>query len=155
MSIRMKNRCGRSVWLVVLLVLGWTTTSLALDPGIYAGVWQTQNAAMHITLRIGPDPAQAEITVNGQTLAHAQVEYLYGRSAVYPFLFVRVAEENPDPQAAYMLVEHALYLIIGGLGEGGRPTGRLRGFYDYARVRNDHHGTVESVSYPVEFAPAR
>ena len=141
-------------WFGILMTVFFVFPCLAVDPGIYEGVWQTEGDGPAITLIIHRDPQQIEVTINQHRLIDVTVNYLYGPSAAYPFLFVHASEvtEN-DPN--HIQYDHALYLIIGALEPGiGRASGLLRGFYEFSRVKNDHHGTVESVSYPVELAPA-
>jgi len=126
-----------------------------VDPGIYEGVWRTENDGPQITLVIHQDPQQVEVSINQQPLGNVEVNYLYGQSAAYPFLFIHASEAAGSDHPDYSEYDHALYLIIGALEAGiGRASGLLRGFYEFSRVKNDHHGTVESASYPVELVPA-
>lgn len=144
----------RGIWFVLSFLLLLATPCLAVDPGIYEGTWQPRDGKLPIAIIISPDPQQVQIIINRQTLVDVEANYLYGKSAVYPFLFLHAVEEVGGAQSDYLMYEYALYLIIGALQPGtGRPTGILRGFYEFSKVKNDHHGTVESISYPVEFVP--
>lgn len=139
-------------WLGTLgLALLSALPCLAVDPGVYQGIWRTHGIEPQVTLMIGQDPQQLQVVIGQYMLAEAEVSYLYAQSAVYPFLFVHASEEAGSADAEYVQYDHALYLIIGAVEpEIGRAYGMLRGFYEFSRVKNDHHGTVESVSYPLE-----
>jgi hypothetical protein len=154
MRIHFTKRYQWKQWLILSLVLLLAVPCLAADPGIYEGAWQTRDGILPITISISSDPQQVRVIINQQALVDVKASYVYGKSAVYPFLFLQAVEEASDAQSDYLMYEHAMYLIIGALQlEAGRPTGILRGFYEFSKVKNDHHGTVESTSYPVELVP--
>lgn len=154
MRVHLIKRAQWGRWMVLSLILLWAVPCLAVDPGIYEGTWQARDGELSIVTIIASDPQQVQVIINQQTLSDVEVSYLYGKSAAYPFLFLHAVEEVGDAQSDYLMYDHALYLIIGALQPGtGRPTGSLRGFYEFSKVKNDHHGTVETISYPVEFVP--
>jgi hypothetical protein len=154
MHVHFTKQCRWERWVGLSLILLWAVPCLAVDPGIYEGTWQARNGKLPMTITVSRVPQQVRVIINQQTLVAVEVSYVYGKSAAYPFLFLHAVEEAADAQSDYLMYEHALYLIIGALQPGtGRPTGILRGFYEFSKVKNDHHGTVETTSYPVELVP--
>lgn len=124
-----------------LLTTQLVSPAFAVDKGIYQGEWSTNSPALSLKIT-GQD---ASFTVDGKTYNDPTPEYFYGQQGVYPFLYLQADEASSDP--AYAQNEHRFYLIIGETAEDNLS---LRGYYDYSRIRKDHHGTVESTSYPIQ-----
>lgn len=128
------------------LLAALSIPAVAVDKGVYDGEWATQSPALSLTIT----PQDARFTIDGKTYTDPTPEYFYGQLATFPFLYLHADEASSDP--AYAQNEHRLYLIIGE-NNSSTPTDprfSLRGYYDYAKVRSDHHGTVESQSYPIQ-----
>lgn len=139
-------RWARATWVAMFATAAFTTPALAVDKGVYEGEWAIQNPAM--TLKItGQD---ARFTVDGKTYTDSTPEYFYGQLATFPFLYLEADEKSNDLN--YTQNEHRFYLIIGEDGKDAKGEAKLglRGYYDFSRIRNDHHGTVESQSYPLQ-----
>jgi hypothetical protein len=122
------------------------TTAFAVDKGVYEGEWATQSPA--VTLKITGQ--KASFAIDGKTYTDPTPEYFYGQLATFPFLYLHADEKSSD--SAYAQNEHRFYLIIGENGKDAKGEAKLglRGYYDFSRVRKDHHGTVESESYPIQ-----
>lgn len=126
---------------VCLSLAQLASPAFAVDKGVYEGAWSTNSPALSLSIT-GQD---ATFTVDGKTFTDPTPEYFYGQQAVFPFLYLQADEASSDP--AYEQNEHRFYLIIGETGDNSMS---LRGYYDYSRIRKDHHGTVESESYPIQ-----
>ncbi len=133
-----------------LLGMSATTPAQAVDKGVYAGEWVSQEPA--ITLKINDH--SASFTVNGKTYTDNTPEYFYGQLATYPFLYLQANEPASDPR--HVQNEHRLYLIIGEEDSGnGQTRLGLRGYYDFSQVGKDEHGTVDSESIPIQMEQAK
>ena len=144
--MKMEQRFKPVAWACACLLATATTLStpaIAVDKGVYDGEWRSQDPAL--SLKITAQDAQ--FTINGKTYTDPTPEFFYGQLATYPFLYLKADEASTDP--AYAQQEHRFYLII---GEDSNQTQSLRGYYDYAKIRADHYGTVDSQSYPIQMA---
>lgn len=129
-------------WVVAcLFATQLVSPAFAVDKGVYQGEWSTNAPSLSLKIT-GQD---ASFMVDGKTYTDPTPEYFYGQQGIYPFLYLQADEAANDP--AYEQNEHRLYLII---GETSTDALSLRGYYDYSRIRKDHHGTVENTSYPIQ-----
>jgi hypothetical protein len=133
-------------WACATILAMLATTAFAVDKGVYEGEWITQSPALALKIT----GQEAQFTIDGKTYTDPTPEYFYGQLATYPFLYLHTDETSSDP--AYAQNEHRFYLIIGEDGKDAKGEVKLglRGYYDFSRVRKDHHGTVESESYPIQ-----
>lgn len=133
-------------WACVCLLAALSTSVLAVDKGVYDGEWSAQSPALSLKITA----QDARFTIDGKTYTDPTPEYFYGQLATFPFLYLHADEASSDP--AYQQNEHRLYLIIGENGKDAKGEAKLslRGYYDAAKIKADHHGTVESESYPIE-----
>jgi uncharacterized protein with LGFP repeats len=144
--MKLEQRFKPVTWACACLLITAATLNTpvaAVDKGIYDGEWRSQSP--DISLKITPQDAR--FTINGKTYTDSTPEFFYGQLATYPFLYLHADEASSDP--AYAQNEHRLYLIM---GEDDNHTQSLRGYYDDAKIRADHYGTVESQSYPIDMA---
>lgn len=126
---------------VCLCLTQLVSPAFAVDKSVYEGTWNTNSPTLSLTIT----NQGANFQVDGKTFTDSTPEYFYGQQGIFPFLYLQADETSNDP--AYEQNEHRFYLIIGETGDNKLS---LRGYYDYSRIRKDHHGTVESESYPIQ-----
>ncbi len=131
-----------------LILVGLSNNCLAVDPSVYWGSWISRTS--NTTIKLAIDKETINLEIHGKTFRKPKTSFVYGDSAVYPFLFIHSSVPSDRKDSAYYSYEHSLYLIIGGSGK--EELSIMRGFYEYSKVRNDHDGTIESMSLPVEFS---
>lgn len=133
--------------LFAILLLGINQNALAVDPSIYMGRWETKTKELSMVLEIYDEVI---ISIDNRNFDKQKPEYLYGKSAIFPFLFLRV-HLDLDSKTGYLYEDHEIYLIVGETEEEGTMHGlKLRGFYEISRTKDDHYGSTVSKSYPIE-----
>ena len=142
-----KTRTLTILYVFVLMFGALDSDCLAVDPSVYWGSWISRAGTGTIKLTI--DKKITNLEIDGKSVKNIKTSFVYGDSAVYPFLFIHSSIPAGEKDSAYYSYEYSLYLIIGSSGK--EELSIMRGFYDYSKVRNGHYGTVESRSLPVEF----
>ena len=116
----------------------------AVDPSVYYGNWISKSDNLTIEINIG-DSRVKSVKINNKFLKYIKFEYLYGKNATTPFLYIFSKEGKIEK--GYINIEHNLYLILGCEGENCV----IKGFYELDKIRDDNYGTSDCVTYSVEF----
>jgi hypothetical protein len=124
--------------LIFLLLTG--KSSLAVDPSILWGTWETKGGDIRITIRI-MDNKNAILKIRDKVINNAKYSYCYGEPSIYPFLSL-FGEAGGT--------EHYLYGVIGGKGKHGLEFRFIRGFYEVSKVDKKREAIGDVISYPLE-----
>jgi hypothetical protein len=115
---------------------------------IYWGHWKSHQSSFNVELKFKKDE-MVEVKINQNPTINAKCEYVTGKTASFPFLYINWTEKVEEKENVFF--EHSLYLIIGTKGKfiGVENLTIMKGFYESSKISNKEYNEDFKL-YPVE-----